>query len=163
MPAQLFPGAWRARRAARVIRQILEGPLNRRLAAVRRGEATPQDDIMASLMSTVDPETGTRFDDGELLDQIAMLFLAGHETSATAMAWSLYLLANAPDVQERVHAEAVQAYGERRAAVRRHAAPAPHPRRLPRGHAALSAGGLGGPRRGHTETADEPRSWSRDR
>ena len=114
VPVQLFPGAWRARRAAKVIRRILEAPLHRRLAAARRGEATPQDDIMATLMTTVDPVTGTRFDDKELLDQIAMLFLAGHETSATAMAWSFYLLANAPDIQARVHAEAATAFGERR-------------------------------------------------
>ena len=114
VPTQLFPGAWRAKRAAKAIRRILEGPLNRRLEAARRGEATPQDDIMATLMTTVDQQTGTSFDDKELLDQIAMLFLAGHETSATAMAWSLYLLANAPDIQDRVHAEAVKAYGDRR-------------------------------------------------
>ncbi len=69
---------------------------------------------MATLMTTVDPVTGTSFDDRELLDQIAMLFLAGHETSATAMAWSFYLLANAPDIQDRVHAEAAAAFGERR-------------------------------------------------
>lgn len=114
VPTWLLPGHWRAMRAARVIRRILEAPIKRRLAAVRRGDPTPQDDIMASLMTTVDPETGTGFGDGELLDQIAMLFLAGHETSATAMAWSLYLLANCPHIQERTHAEAEAVFGEKR-------------------------------------------------
>ena len=112
VPVHLLPGAWRARRAAKVIRAILEGPIRRRLEAVRAGRPTPQDDIMATLMTTVDPETGTGFDDGELLDQIAMLFLAGHETSAAAMSWSFYLLAQCPHVQERVHAEAMAVMGD---------------------------------------------------
>ncbi len=42
-----------------------------------------------------------------------MLFLAGHETSATALAWSLYLMASCPHIQERVHAEAAAVYGAR--------------------------------------------------
>jgi len=116
VPTWLLPSHWRAKRAARVIREILAAPLKRRVAAVRRGEPTPMNDILATLMTTVDPVTGTRFDDGELLDQIAMLFLAGHETSATALAWSLYLLANCPHIQDRAHAEAVEVYGDRRPA-----------------------------------------------
>ena len=124
VPTWLLPGHWRAKHAARVIRDILGAPLKRRLAAVRRGEATPTNDILATLMSTVDPVTGTKFDDKELLDQIAMLFLAGHETSATAMAWALYLLAHTPDIQARAHDEAVAAYGEARPAFS-------HMRRLP--------------------------------
>ncbi len=115
-PTFLLPGHWRAKRAARVIREILNAPIARRLAAVRRGDKTPKDDIMATLLVTVDPVTGTRFDDKELLDQIAMLFLAGHETSATAMAWSLYLLANCPHIQERAHEEVIAVCGERPAA-----------------------------------------------
>ena len=114
VPTWLLPGTWRAKRATRVIRAILEDPIRRRLEAVRAGRPTPQDDILATLMTTVDPETGTGFDDGELLDQIAMLFLAGHETSAAALAWSLYLLANCPHVQERVHAESLTVMGEAR-------------------------------------------------
>ncbi len=56
--------------------------------------------------------TGTSFDGDELLDQIAMLFLAGHETSASALAWSLYLMAEAPEVQARVQAEADAVLGD---------------------------------------------------
>jgi cytochrome P450 len=113
VPTQLSPGHWRAVWAARVIRDILRRPLTRRLKAERAGKATPQTDILATLLRTKDPEGGPGFDDAELLDQIAMLFLAGHETSATAMAWSLYLLAHAPDAQERAHAEAAAVYGDR--------------------------------------------------
>ena len=113
IPTGILPSAWRAKRAAKVIREILAAPLNRRLEAVRAGRPTPKDDILATLLTTADPETGTKFDDKELLDQIAMLFLAGHETSATALAWSLYLMASCPHIQERVHAEAAAVYDAR--------------------------------------------------
>lgn len=112
-PTWVLPSYWRARLAARVIREILARPLKRRLKAVRAGKGTPQNDILATLLTTVDPETGTGFDDAELLDQIAMLFLAGHETSAAAAAWALYLLANCQHIQERCHQEAVTIYGDR--------------------------------------------------
>lgn len=112
-PTWVLPGYWRARHAAGVIREILGRPLKRRLKAIRAGEATPDKDILATLLNTTDPVTGTRFDDAELLDQIAMLFLAGHETSATAAAWALYLLANCPHIQDRAHTEAVEIYADR--------------------------------------------------
>ena len=111
-PTWLLPGHYRAKIAAVRIREILHKPLRRRLRKARAGETVPTNDILSSMMTTVDPVTGTKFDDAELLNQISMLFLAGHETSATAMAWALYLLALDPEVQERVHAEAVRVYGD---------------------------------------------------
>jgi cytochrome P450 len=41
-----------------------------------------------------------------MVDQVAIFFLAGHETSASALAWGLYLLSTHPEVQDRVAAEA---------------------------------------------------------
>ena len=112
-PTGLLPSAFRARRAAKIIRRILQAPLDRRMQALREGRPTPQNDILASLIGARDPVTGTGFSDKELLDQIAMLFLAGHETSAAGLGWSFYLLANCPHLQDRVHAEAVAAFGGR--------------------------------------------------
>ena len=57
-------------------------------------------------MTTADPVTGRRFTPAEMVDQVAIFFLAGHETSASALSWSLWLLAAAPDWQDRVAAEA---------------------------------------------------------
>ena len=57
-------------------------------------------------MTTPDPETGKRFTPAEMVDQVAIFFLAGHETSASALAWALYLLATHPEAQARVAAEA---------------------------------------------------------
>ncbi len=104
-PVNLLPGAWRASKAAREIRAVLKEPIDRRLALMARGE-TPPNDILHSLMTTPDPASGTCFDPDELLDQVAMLFLAGHETSASGLGWTLYLIANCPHIQERMREEA---------------------------------------------------------
>ena len=76
-----------------------------------------------------------------------VMFLAGHETSASALAWALYLIAMRPDIQERMHAEAVAAFGDRAAGIRRHQAAQADARRVPRDAAALSARLLHRPRR----------------
>jgi cytochrome P450 len=106
LPTFLLPSNWRGRRDAAIIRRALERPIARRFDKIARGEPTPDNDILAALISGVDPVTGSRFNRSELLDQSAMLFLAGHETSAAALGWSLYLIANRPDVQDRMRAEA---------------------------------------------------------
>ncbi len=112
-PTFLLPSYWRGRRDAAIIRRALQRPIARRLAKIAAGEPAPDNDILATLISAPDPVTGTRFDEKELLDQVAMLFLAGHETSAAALGWALYLIANRPDVQERMRAEADAALGSR--------------------------------------------------
>jgi cytochrome P450 len=57
-------------------------------------------------MTTPDPLTGARFSEAEMVDQVAIFFLAGHETSASALAWALWLLAAHPEAQEKAAAEA---------------------------------------------------------
>lgn len=83
--------------------------LIRRLTADRKAEiatgAAPGD-LATKIMTTPDPETGQGFDTGEMVDQVAIFFLAGHETSASALAWTLYLMALYPEWQEKVAAEA---------------------------------------------------------
>lgn len=113
IPIRLLPSNVRAVRMARTIRQELDRPLQRRLAAQRMGGAVPDTDILSALMTARDPVTGTGFDGDELLDQIAMLFLAGHETSAAALGWTLYLLAKDPAAQDALRGEAVAVIGER--------------------------------------------------
>jgi cytochrome P450 len=102
----------KSRRAAAEIRMLLERFIRERYDAHRRGEPTGHQDILASLLDAVDPETGKGFEFDELVDQVAMLFLAGHETSASALAWALYLIAMHPEIQERMHTEAEAVLGE---------------------------------------------------
>ena len=104
-PIGLLPGTWRSKKAAKEIRDVLKEPIDRRLALLARGEEPPQD-ILYSLMTTPDPVSGTCFDPDELLDQVSMLFLAGHETSAAGLGWTLYLMAHCPHIQDRMREEA---------------------------------------------------------
>ncbi len=77
-----------------------------RLEEITRGEAP--DDLATKIMTTADPETGETFDLDEMVDQVAIFFLAGHETSASALAWCLYLLALYPDWQDQVAQESAK-------------------------------------------------------
>ncbi len=63
-------------------------------------------DLFDLLLAARDPETGERFSHEQLRDQIATMILAGHETTAVTLFWSLLLLAGAPDEQARVAKEA---------------------------------------------------------
>ena len=103
----------RSRRAAAEIRHLLAQLIRPRHEAWLAGDTMGKSDILAAFMAARDGATGEPFGFEELVDQVAMLFLAGHETSASALGWATYLLANAPDVQERVHAEAVAAMARR--------------------------------------------------
>lgn len=106
--------AWRSRRAAREIRGLLEKLIRPRFEAHRNGTAASQVDILSSFLEARDATTGEAFGFDELVDQVAMLFLAGHETSASALTWASYLLAEAPDVQQRMHTEVCAQLGERK-------------------------------------------------
>ncbi|WP_146343951.1 cytochrome P450 [Phaeobacter marinintestinus] len=87
------------------IRSLIGQLTAERMAAIKSG--TAPDDLATKIMTTPDPLTGDLFDTEEMVDQVAIFFLAGHETSASALAWTLYLMAIYPDWQERVAEEAV--------------------------------------------------------
>ena len=80
--------------------------VNWRAGQIRDGDAP--DDLATSIMTTCYPNTGDTFSPEEMVDQVAIFLLAGHETSAFALAWAIYLLATHPDNQQRV---ADEAYG----------------------------------------------------
>ncbi len=92
------------RKNAARIRSLIRKMTDERAAAIAAG--TAPDDLATKIMTTRDPETGAVFDTQEMVDQVAIFFLAGHETSASALAWALYLMALYPDWQEKVAAEA---------------------------------------------------------
>lgn len=91
-------------RSARKIRALITALTEARAAEIAAGQA-PQD-LATKIMTTPDPLTGQTFRTSEMVDQVAIFFLAGHETSASALAWALYLLATNPEAQDRVAAEA---------------------------------------------------------
>ena len=92
------------RRNARDIRALIQHLTAERAKLIVAGQAP--NDLATKIMTTPDPETGQCFDTQEMVDQVAIFFLAGHETSASALAWTLYLMALYPDWQEKLSVEA---------------------------------------------------------
>jgi cytochrome P450 len=73
--------------------------------AAGKSEGAPPRDLFDLMGAARDPETGAAFTDEQLGDQVATMILAGHETTATALFWSLYLLALDPATQDELAAE----------------------------------------------------------
>lgn len=93
-----------ARDAAKRLRSLVT-----ELVEVRQNEIAADiapDDLATKIMATPDPETGETFTTDEMVDQVAIFFLAGHETSASLLGWALWCLAAAPDWAEQVRREA---------------------------------------------------------
>jgi cytochrome P450 len=74
--------------------------------AAGKNEGAPPRDLFDLMVAARDPETGAAFSDDQLGDQVATMILAGHETTATALFWALYLLALDPATQQQLAAEA---------------------------------------------------------
>jgi cytochrome P450 len=79
------------KRSAKAIRGLIRGLTAARAQAIADGRAPM--DLATKIMTTPDPVTGEAFGTAEMVDQVAIFFLAGHETSASALGWALYLLA----------------------------------------------------------------------
>jgi cytochrome P450 len=103
LPRLGYAGA--ARKSAAAIHDVLTAIMRPRYDARQRGERLDQADIMEALMDARHPATGAPFTFQELVHQISVIFLAGHETSASALAWSLYLLSEQPELQEELYAQ----------------------------------------------------------
>jgi cytochrome P450 len=71
----------------------------------RRASGEDAGDLLSLLLHARDEETGERMDPKQVRDEAMTLFLAGHETTAVALAWAWYLLARHPHVLARVQAE----------------------------------------------------------
>ncbi|MDB5550938.1 MAG: cytochrome [Rhizobium sp.] len=111
LPQALSIPRLRAIRHARNIRGPLARMVRKRMELLETNPETKPQDILQSLIEARDGD-GSKFTEKELIDQIAVMFLAGHETSASALSWALYLIASDRDVQDRMHAETELAFGQ---------------------------------------------------
>jgi cytochrome P450 len=75
-----------------------------RIIAERRASGRDTGDLLSMLLAAQD-EDGSRMTDRQLRDETITLFLAGHETTANALSWTWWLLAQNPAVEARLHAE----------------------------------------------------------
>lgn len=96
------PGNLRFRRARRAVDRVVY-----RILAQRRKEEGEPRDLIARLLRERDEETGEGMSDEQLRNETLTLLLAGHETTANALAWTFHLLACHPEIQERLRDEAV--------------------------------------------------------
>ena len=116
--AAMFPrlsGRWPSvkpatRAAARDLRKLVARLVARHRLGRIKGQV--QRDWVGRFLTATDPETGAPMDKVELVDQVTTLILAGHETTAAALAWALYLLALYPAEQAAIAAEADRVLGD---------------------------------------------------
>jgi cytochrome P450 len=94
-----------AKRIHKVLEQVI-GDCRERLSG---GEAS----MIRLLLEARDPETGEPLDDVALRNEAAVIFMAGHETTANSLAWAWYLLSQSPQTEEHLHAELAKALAGR--------------------------------------------------
>ena len=99
-------------KACENIRHHLGLLVDRHLGQGGNGQACPFDDIASAVIAAKDSQSGTGFSRKELIDQLGVFFLAGHETTASALTWVFFILATRPDILERVRAEIDQVVGD---------------------------------------------------
>lgn len=84
-----------------------------RVVKARLSQSPDAPDLLDLLIAALDPETGRKMNPLELRDNLLAFIVAGHETTALALAWSLYLLAFDPGAQARARAEVAEVLGDR--------------------------------------------------
>lgn len=103
-----LPGRARFRGARARLQQVVD-----HLVAQRGDRTAGRDDVLSRLIVSTGRETDRRVAAQRLRDEMVTLLLAGHETTASTLGWTLYLIDRHPGVWERLHAEAVDVLGDR--------------------------------------------------
>jgi cytochrome P450 len=96
------------RRARRTLFGIVDG-----IIAARRADGGESDDLLSMFMSARDADSGERMTDGQLRDEVVTMLLAGHETTAVALAWVWARLDHHPEVRARLDDELGRVLGGR--------------------------------------------------
>jgi cytochrome P450 len=115
IPVFLAPREWRA---IRELNEIIGGIIRK-----RRSSEQPREDLLDMLLRVRDAD-GNPMSDAQLRDEVMTLFLAGHETTAIALSWACYLVAQNPDIEAKLTEELQAILGGR----------VPAPEDLPRLH-----------------------------
>uniref|UniRef100_A0A8D1G0U6 Cytochrome P450 family 46 subfamily A member 1 n=1 Tax=Sus scrofa TaxID=9823 RepID=A0A8D1G0U6_PIG len=111
--AKFMPGKWKQlreiRESVRFLRQVGKDWVQRRREALQRGEDVPAD-ILTQILKA---EEGAQ-DDEILLDNFVTFFIAGHETSANHLAFTVMELSRQPEILARLQAEVDEVIGSKR-------------------------------------------------
>ncbi len=95
------PNHPRFREGLQIIEEIVD-----RIIAMRRNTKTGESDLLSLLLEAQDPQNGSGLQDHEVRHQTVTLLLAGYETTASALTWTWYLLAQHPEATEQLRQEA---------------------------------------------------------
>ncbi|MEM9529417.1 MAG: cytochrome P450 [Pseudomonadota bacterium] len=82
------------------------------MLAPRLGEEDATDDIVGAMIRARDPDTGAGFTREELVDQLGVFFLAGHETTASGLTWAFYILSRQPEALAALREEVDREVGD---------------------------------------------------
>jgi cytochrome P450 len=102
------PANLRARRAIQRLDQVVF-----RMIAARRRSGEDRGDLLSILLEAQDADDGAVMTDRQVRDEVMTLFMAGHETTAVALSWTWYLLAQHPEVDARLAEELRVVLGSR--------------------------------------------------
>ncbi len=105
------PSNLRFKRAVRTLDELVF-----RIIDLRRKSGVDEGDLLAMLMAATDdeaPGSAGGMSDTQLRDEVMTIVMAGHETTANALTWTLYLLSKHPAVERRLHEEVAGVLGDR--------------------------------------------------
>jgi len=105
-----LPSTRHFRKAVRDFDSVIYRMIERRAANPSEGE-----DLLALLMRATDDETRSQMTARQLRDELVTLLIAGHETSANVISWTLYMVAQSPGVERQLHEEVRALLGGRHA------------------------------------------------
>jgi cytochrome P450 len=106
-------GRIRARPALKLFRREIGGIIERRRKALTRdGVGGVPDDLLTRLLTTIDPQSGATLDPERVYDNTVTFLAAGHETTANVLCWTLFLLSEYPEWDQRVAEEIAREIGD---------------------------------------------------
>lgn len=79
----------------------------------RQASGEQRDDLLQMLLDSRYEDTGEAMSEQQLLDELKIIFVAGHETSANGLAWAWYILSQNPEAVAKIRAELEEAVGDR--------------------------------------------------
>jgi cytochrome P450 len=91
------PSNFKEQKAIKVLDGVIYEIINQ-----RKKEGVSKSDLLSMLLDARDEETGDAMDNKQLRDEVMTIFIAGNETTANAMAWTLYLLSQHPDKEAKM-------------------------------------------------------------
>lgn len=104
-----IPYNLRIRRARKVLHRVV----SRIVTAHREGRHGELTDLVSLLLSAKDADTGAELSEADVRDEVMTVFMAGHETTGTGLAWALSELAGSPKIQWELQAEVDRVLGRR--------------------------------------------------